>query len=129
MNHDDQKKLETLIEATADDIDYRSRVSAWSAGKHSVSSGPCPGCPDCGLEGVSDMDDPRYEDAANSSGSFSWRACDVCRRGLGGAREPMHWREVDDEGLIVHGDACPDCVYYLEYGRRDDQTLIELESV
>jgi hypothetical protein len=62
-------------------------------------------------------DDDSYE--------FSWRPCECCERPLGGERYPATH--------LINGEAyelqiCGDCVYYLEYGQLDDQTMIDLDD-
>jgi len=59
---------------------------------------------------------------------FSWRACDCCGRRFGGDR-------YDCNGYIPRGNrvsdvyaVCTDCMYYAEYGRLDDATMMEVEA-
>ena len=81
-----------------------------------VSTGACPGCEDCGLEDVPDMDDERYEMA--NEASFSWSQCDSCDSMLGGDRHPAHG--VMDDGETLHLDICTDCLFYLNYGNEPE---------
>lgn len=72
-----------------------------------VHLGACPGCADCGLEDLRDMNDDveRYE--AASEPYFSWTWCDACDSHLGGDRHPAHMR--DEDGALVHLNVCSDC--------------------
>ena len=72
-------------------------------------------------QGLGPDDDPVIEP------HFSWRWCDCCE-GLAGDRIDCHGynpttREVQD-GYSV----CEDCIYYAEYGKLDDMTMLELEA-
>jgi hypothetical protein len=53
---------------------------------------------------------------------FSWHNCECCKRPLGGNREDY----IADTGLVY--SICDDCVYYNEYGRLDDMTMLEIEK-
>jgi hypothetical protein len=106
--------------------EYNEYVAAFRngmAGLDYPSSGPCPGCEDCGLADHPDMDCPEYEIAGEPF--FSWSRCECCARPEGGNRSPAHaWLD----GRIIHLDICDDCVYYLEYGKLDDSTMLEIEE-
>lgn len=59
--------------------------------KH-ISTGPCPKCKDCiDLVPCDNPDDPSdgWFDSVNEP-HFSWSACDICERQLGGDRYPAH---------------------------------------
>ena len=87
--------------------DFLDAVEHYCEGIH-VSSGPCPGCEDCGLGDVEDMEDPRYDDAFYPS--FSWRQCESCGSTFGGDRHPAHY--IDSDGEICHMDVCTDCYLF-----------------
>ena len=91
--------------------DYTDSVDAELAGLQ-ISAGACPGCAECGLEDVTDMEDERYELAGE--GHFSWRTCEACGSTFGGDRYPAHG--LDDDLEIVHIDVCVDCLMYLANG-------------
>jgi len=55
---------------------------------------------------------------------FSWKPCEMCGCHLGGNREYLYARNAQDE--IVTFTICEDCVYYTEYGRLDDQTMMRI---
>lgn len=66
------------------------------------------------------------EDGDHLDPHFSWSSCDVCGRALGGDRyECNGWSKKDQE---VHDEinACQDCIYFAEYGRLDDQTMLDI---
>ena len=48
---------------------------------------------------------------------FSWRACDCCKRPLGGMRHKCGEYSI-----------CYDCIYFDAYGRLDDATMIAIEN-
>jgi len=101
--------------------DYEARVARGVEGLTFISTGACPGCEDCGLP----KEPSEHERACAEEPHFSWRACDCCGSALGGDRHPAHgWRGDSLEHLSV----CTDCLYYLNYGRLDDTTMLEVEA-
>ena len=103
--------------------EYEKAVSENTEGFRYWSSGYCPGCPEC-EDSYGTIDD--REDYPDIDSSFSWKPCEICGSHLGGNRYPCH--AIDDNDDIVHFSACPDCMYYLEYGRLDDLTMAEIEE-
>lgn len=99
--------------------DYRQTVKWALSGLTGISSGHCPGCDEC-RKPIDDDGEPFIELW------FSKRSCEICGSSLGGDRYPIH--AVMEDGEIVHFDACPDCVYYIEYGRLDDTTMADMEA-
>ena len=75
-------------------------------------------CPECETD---------YETI--SEPSFSWRNCECCDRPLGGDRYIATGiiEDTDGEGLFEYS-ICSDCMYYIEYGRLDDMTMMEIED-
>jgi hypothetical protein len=63
----------------------------------------------------------------NGESFFSWQACDCCNRPLGGTREEYQFATEYYPIALFTADICQDCVYYLEYGRLDDLTMLEME--
>jgi len=64
----------------------------------------------------------------NNDPWFSGRPCECCQSALGGMREHMH--AIEEESQIqVEYTICEDCVYYLNYGRLDDTTMLRIETV
>ena len=115
--------------------EYQESVERNTAGLEHVSTGlnskcldcfpdayPCPHCGE-----LIDPDTQEPPDAENTEGSFSCSSCDCCDSTLGGNREPAHG--IDKDGNLVHMEVCTDCVYYLNYGRLDDQSMIEVEEL
>lgn len=102
--------------------EYRKEVERRMEGIHRTSTGACPGCSDCGLEEGAD------ERAVESSGEshFSWSACDACGGTQGGSRYPAHGFSAEHGRL--HLNVCTDCVYYLNYGRLDDETMDKINT-
>jgi len=58
---------------------------------------------------------------------FSWRACDCCRRPLGGSREDATGYN-RKEKRIQEYVICEDCIYFAAYGRLDDMTMLTIED-
>ena len=56
---------------------------------------------------------------------FSWRPCPCCGSHLGGNREYL-WAWSGD--TRVEFEICEDCVYYVNYGRLDDTTMMRVEA-
>ena len=58
---------------------------------------------------------------------FSWRGCECCGRNLGGDR--YHASGYNAEaGEAYCYEVCVDCIYYAEYSRLDDMTMMGLEE-
>lgn len=66
------------------------------------------------------------EQGGNVDPWFSWNPCDCCGCGLGGNREYLFARDSEDK--LVHFEICTDCVYYINYGRLDDTTMMHLDD-
>ena len=118
------------IETQSDYAQFQDDFAQGAEGMDALSSGPCPGCADCGLEDCHDMDCPEYELAGESW--FSSSPCDICNRHLGGDRHPAHYIAPKNElhpnngTTIEHLSICVDCVYFMEYGQLDDMTMMEV---
>lgn len=104
---------------------YQGRVERGLKGLEHVSTGPCPGCNDCGL---SESPTEAEYDAAQDGG-FSWSGCDVCGSGLGGTRHPAHGFRKMPEGpdRMIHLNVCSDCLHFIEYGQLDDTAMMDIE--
>ncbi|GAG40794.1 unnamed protein product [marine sediment metagenome] len=62
---------------------------------------------------------------------FSHARCECCLRPLGGGREhATGWCPGDEgkPGEVLCYEVCRDCLYYAEYGRLDDMTMLEIED-
>lgn len=97
---------------------YTESVARNLEGLEAVSTGPCPGCPDCararGME-VADYDKAYEAGEVEPEASFSWRGCEICGSTLGGDRE--EWHAIGSKGELLHFNAaCVDCVVYLANG-------------
>jgi len=107
---------------TSDYTKFKASIERNLAGLSFLSTGACKCCAECGLgESPSDhaielADEP----------SFSWHACDACGSTLGGDRHPAHGRT--DGGKLLHLSVCSDCLYFLNYGKLDDKTMMEMET-
>ncbi len=112
--------------------EYQETVARYMKGLEAVSTGPCPGCEECGLG--EEPTDHEY-DCAGEAG-FSWSPCEICGSSLGGNRSPWHALIpatnqpgcVHEHGKMVHGTCCEDCTYYLNYGQLDDTTMADMET-
>lgn len=58
---------------------------------------------------------------------FSWRPCECCGTHLGGNRELL-WGISEETNKAQSYNICEDCVYYVNYGRLDDQTMLRVEQ-
>jgi len=56
---------------------------------------------------------------------FSWRSCECCQSSLGGNREHL-WAWSGE--TKVQYEICEDYVYYHNYGRLDDTTMLRVED-
>ena len=60
--------------------------------------------------------------------SFSWQPCDCCGSSLGGDRYKCNGWNDQLRAIQDYDHVCPDCVYYAEYGRLDDMTMMDIED-
>ncbi len=110
--------------------DYVSRVEAFFAreGITNLSTGHI-SCPERGEGWTYDDDCPNghgHRDLWDEA-FFSWHHCDCCRRQQGGDREhATGWNP--DEKRVQEYTVCIDCIYFAEYGRLDDTTMMEVEK-
>lgn len=65
--------------------------------------------------------------STGSENTFSWDSCDCCQDDGGGARYELHAHQ-DGNSEIVTFSVCPDCLYYANYGRLDDVTMLRIED-
>ena len=97
---------------------YVSQVKHTLQGLEHTAPGLCPGCDECGLEGVVSMDDLRYQEACDYEGEgFSRSSCDSCGTCEGGSRHAAHaWPTGADRtatpATYVHLDICSDCLLF-----------------
>ncbi len=56
---------------------------------------------------------------------FSWRNCDCCKRLEEGMREDCSGYNLTADKVQGPYTICEDCVYYAEYGRLDDTTMLQ----
>lgn len=86
-------------------------------GLHPVSTGPAPGCDECGLGHMHEYDDdPEAYEYATEGIPFSRARCDGCRTTLAGRRYFAHgWLQTDDGEECVHLTICEDCLMEIEY--------------
>lgn len=59
---------------------------------------------------------------------FSWSSCDCCGDSLGGNRTDCSGYNPTTKEVQKGYSVCDDCIYYLEYGRLDDLTMLEIEE-
>lgn len=58
---------------------------------------------------------------------FSWSPCHCCGSQLGGDRQTMCGYNPTTKEIQSDYSVCVDCVYYVEYGRLYDTTMLEIE--
>ena len=91
-------------------------------------------CPDCNFDFFQDAVDTETvkcmcgsTKAELDEPSFSWRACECCGSHLGGDRyHAISFNHTTDE--IYEYEICVDCLHYVEYGRLDDMTMMDMEG-
>jgi len=63
----------------------------------------------------------------DDEGYFSRHSCDCCRTRLGGQRYHASGWNPKHKTVFCY-EVCRNCLYYAEYGRLDDQAMLELEQ-
>lgn len=58
---------------------------------------------------------------------FSWDRCDCCQDGDGGERYDLLAHQ-EGNSEVVSFSICVDCVYYVNYSRLDDATMLAIEK-
>lgn len=104
--------------------EYKKRISTTLDGLDYVSIGPCPSCVEC-LERDNPGDTPEEWHDMACEPRFSGSSCGLCRSTLCGDRYSAHALSKDIN--IVHFDVCADCHYYVEHGRLDDRTMMDMK--
>lgn len=67
------------------------------------------------------------EHVGYNEGNFSWHACECCKHREGGNRyHATGWSATDKKAYCF--EVCMDCVYYAEYSKLDDKTMLEIEE-
>ncbi len=66
------------------------------------------------------------DESGNTEPYFSWSSCECCGSHLGGDRYDCNGYN-PKTGEIYEYSVCVDCMYYAEYGKLDDLTMMELE--
>lgn len=91
----------------------------------------CPRCEECDGTGHTDDEDAcpecNGEGVINEEPWFSWRPCECCGCHLGGDRETLSARHTPTKQVVTYA-ICVDCIYYIEYGRLDDTTMMRVEA-
>ena len=71
---------------------------------------PSPGCEECGLGHMDEVDDdPDAYEAALDGVSFTWSPCHLCGNRLGGDRQYAHGMVNLDDTEWTHLEICRDC--------------------
>ena len=73
-----------------------------------------------------DVHSPVYDEDGDIQPFFSKSNCECCNRPIQGNRETITAGPL--RGKHFEYDICVDCVYYLEHGRLDDMTMLEIEG-
>lgn len=79
-----------------------------------------------GLEDLTTDFDEETGDVAEPH--FSWSPCDCCRSPLGGDRYKCSGYNYTLGEVQMGYSLCVDCVYYMAYGRLDDQSMMEIAN-
>ncbi len=77
-------------------------------------------------EGVDSIFGVSNAEGEPDTNEFSKQPCDVCQRSLAGAREHYQGHQLFFPGHTLDFWICTDCVYYLEYGKLDDATMMAI---
>ena len=115
--------------------EYEKRVAKFfeEEGIQNLSIGRAK-CPDCGFdfyqEGISGL--PIKCGCGNTLDSleepfFSGEWCDCCGTHLAGDRYKASGYNPNTKEIYDY-EVCPDCLYYAEYGRLDDMTMLDIEE-
>lgn len=67
------------------------------------------------------------DDDGNVESYFSNRPCECCGCHLAGDREDCNGYNPTTAEVCGPFSVCPDCVYFAEYGRLDDDTMWSIE--
>lgn len=59
---------------------------------------------------------------------FTHTPCDCCSRSLAGARIEANAYSRKRGVIVGSFYVCHDCIYFLEYGQLDDQTMLDIEK-
>lgn len=59
---------------------------------------------------------------------FSASSCELCGNPLGGERHPVAIVDIGHDTEPVYYAACSDCMYFVEYGQLDDESMMEIEA-
>ena len=59
---------------------------------------------------------------------FSWHWCDCCSRDLGGNRTDCNGYNPTTKEVQDGYSVCDDCIYFVEYGRLDDTTMMNIDE-
>jgi len=79
-----------------------------------------------GLRNLGAQDDP---DSIYGEPYFSSAGCSCCGSYLGGNRTLCAgWNEAEKQAQDGY-EVCDDCVYYAEYGRLDDMTMLDMDRL
>ena len=76
---------------------------------------------------------PKYEDLGDGEHgdivepSFSWSACECCGSTLGGDKYEADGYS-EKHGVMEFDTICVDCIYYAEYGKLDDMTMLDMQD-
>lgn len=104
------RKPITHIETNSDYAEYQERVAEFLA-REQVTA----------ISGKVDQHGNTLTD------EFSRTPCDVCRRPLAGSRIQASGYNPETR-QVQHYEICPDCEYYLAYGKLDDMTMMDLKA-
>lgn len=100
---------------------YQEAIERNLKGIEHVSTGACPGCSECDLDKDCTEEERELADEPN----FSWIPCKACGSMLGGDRHKAHGI-IQGTRELTHLEVCSDCLYFLNYGKLDDLTMMEM---
>ena len=66
--------------------------------------------------------------STGDSCGFSNSRCDICHRPLAGDRHEVKYFADQESTYVETDECCTDCLYYLNYGSLDDQTMLNIHT-
>jgi len=76
-------------------------------------------------EGLNNLSMQYTNEEEDIESYFSWQHCDCCSRPLGGDRWDCNGYNPTTKEVQSDYSVCVDCIYYNEYDRLDDMTMID----
>ena len=79
-------------------------------------------------EGIAYLSVQDRDEDGDGEPSFSYEYCDCCGTSLGGDRYTCNGYNPTTKKIYSDYSICSDCYYYAEYGKLDDQSMLDIEA-